>query len=137
MKGIKLNSAKVDIAKERDGDWVDYPDWPGVRFKVRSVEAPLFKEARDELIRRRQAMANVRTEDDKLTQELGALYARFLLCDWAGLLDDDGKPLPYSQALATDLLSDPAYRNLTNAVLSCAMRVGRAELVFMEGAAGN
>jgi hypothetical protein len=138
ITGIRLSSAAVDLAKERAGDWVPYEPWPGVEFKVRSTESPQFKEARDAMQRAQQMRTGVKPSQDDWSRELGLLYAEHLLLDWKGLFEDDGNtPIPYSPQLAAATLSNPAYRNVAMAVLTCAMRVGAAEIDFVTVSAGN
>lgn len=135
--GIRLSSLKADLVREREGDWVEVPDWEGVAFRVRSTETPAFREARDGLLRRLQAMGRGRIDHDELSAQLGRLYARHLLTGWRGICDDDGRPIDYSPERAEALLGDPAYRLLAEAVLAAAQRLGHVEVQFVEEAAKN
>ena len=129
---VKLSSVAVDLTKEREGDWVPFPEWPGVEFKVRSVESPSFKEARDGLLRRMaKRHGDKPIPQDELTKSLGSLYAKELLLDWRGF------DTPYDAGEAEAMLSDPAYRNVANAVAWCAARVGAIDVEYVEDAAKN
>lgn len=129
---VKFSSITVDLEKERNGDWVSYPEWPGAEFNVNSVESPAFKEARDKLMRRlARRYGDKPIPSDGLTKDLGDLYAKHLLNGWKGF------DMAYSADAAREALCDPAYRLLTEAVLWCAQRVGRAQVEFLEEAAGN
>ena len=44
---IKLSSLKVDLEREKTGDWIPYPEWPGVEFNVSSLLVPDFITARN------------------------------------------------------------------------------------------
>ncbi len=49
---IKLASLKADLDREEKGDWIDYPDWPGVSFLVSSLQKPAYVTARDMMMQR-------------------------------------------------------------------------------------
>lgn len=129
---LKLESVKNNLKAEREGDWVDYPEWDGVSFKVRSIEAPEFTMGRDALLRRlsRKHKGDPIPPDD-LTREVGTLYAKHILLDWKGL------DQPHSADLALDILTDPSYRQVVKAVDDCAGRVGRGDADFIQAAAKN
>jgi len=129
---LKLDSLKVDLNKERSGDWVDFPDWPGVMFHVKSVEAPDFRTARDHLLRKlsRKHKGKPIPPDD-LQQEIGVLYSKHILLDWKGL------DVPYSSDAASDILTDPSYRKVFAAIEWCANQVGDSDAEFIEDAAKN
>jgi hypothetical protein len=42
---IKLSSARANVQRENDGDWVDIPEWPGVEFRVRGYAYGPFQNA--------------------------------------------------------------------------------------------
>ena len=131
---IRLSSIKDDLAKQREGDWVTFRgNWPEpVQFKVRSTESPAFKMAFEKLlVALRQKHGDEPTPPDELQSKLGALYAEHLLLDWQGLDE------PYTPELALQVLTDPAYREVTNAIHWCATRVGQAKIQLIEAAAKN
>lgn len=131
-KMLKLESVKTDIRKEREGDWIDFPDWPGVSFQVKSVESPDFKMARDMLLRklaRKHKGKPIPT--DELQIEVGKLYSKHILLGWKGL------DVSYSDDAASDVLTDPAYRKVFAAIEWCATQVGENDADFVEDAAKN
>lgn len=129
---LKLASTKVDLDKERKGDWIDFPEWPGVAFHVKSVEAPDFKMARDMMLRKLARKHKGKTiPGDELQGEAGRLYNKHILLGWKGL------DVPYAEDTALDVLTDPAYRKVFTAIEWCATQVGENDAEFVEDAAKN
>ena len=129
---VKLSSIASDIVREQEGDWIDYPDWPGVKFHVRSLNHPPYKTARDlllqKMIRRNKGKP---LQAETMTVEQGRLYADHILLGW------DGFDVPYSEDVARQDLTDPRHRNLVGAVEWCASRVGELDVEFVEDAEKN
>ena len=129
---IKLSSVKADLAREEKGDWIAYPDWPGVEFNVSSLHLPAYQTARDLLLqrlaRKYQRKPTPRTE---MTVEHGKLYAEHILHGWRGL------DVEYSPETAREILSNPEYRNVVAAIEWCAAQVSDVALEFVEEAGKN
>lgn len=129
---LKLASIKSDLKAEREGAWVPYPEWPGVMFKVRSIEAPDFMMARDALLRRlTKKYKGEPVPPDDLTAEIGIIYAKFILLDWSGIDE------PYSPDRALEIFKDPAYRQVVKAIEDCSIKVGKSDADFVEESAKN
>lgn len=129
---IKLSSLKADLARESAGDWVEFPDWPGVEFKVSSLLLPAYTVARDLLMQKLSRQAKGKpVARDVLTTELGKLYAKHILHDWRGLDVD------YSPETAAEVLADPEYRAVVAAIEWCAAKVSDIEAEFVEEAGKN
>lgn len=129
---VKFESLAVDLDKEREGDWIDYPDWDGVAFKVKSTQAPAFRTAYEHMLQkmaRRYQGKPVPPDDSR--QAIGDIYHKHILLDWRGL------DQPYSPQNAIDALTDPRFRKVFAAVDWCAQRVGDAEIEFVADAAKN
>lgn len=129
---VKLSSLKADLAREEKGDWIEFPDWPGVEFNVSSLHLPAYQTARD-LLFKRLARQYKKTPAPAvvLTTEIGKLYAKHILHGWRGLDVD------YSPERAAEILSDPEYRNVVAAVEYCAGRVSETDIEFIEDEVGN
>ncbi len=129
---VKLSSLKADLKREEEGDWIDYPDWPGVRFKVSSINKPAYTIARDLLLQKMARKSKGKPQDrNKTTPEFGRLYAEHILHDWEGFDE------PYTPELARQHLTDPAYRDLVFAVEWCAAKIGEVDAEFLEDAGKN
>lgn len=129
---IKLSSLKADLVREERGDWVEFPDWPGVEFKVSSLLLPAYTVARDLLMQKLSRQHKGKPiPRDVMTTELGKLYAKHILHDWRGL------DVAYSPETALEILSDPEYRAVVAAVEWCAAKLSDVEAEFVEEAGKN
>lgn len=129
---VKLSSLKADLDREEKGDWIEYPDWPGVEFNVSSLHLPAYQTARDLLLQKLQRQYKKKAiPKNVLTKELGRLYATHLLHGWRGLDVD------YSPQVALETLTSPDYRNVVAAVEFCAAQVSEVDLEFVEEEEGN
>lgn len=114
---MKLSALKIDVARMEQGDWIDaLPGLPGVAFKVRGAGNADWKAMQAKLVdaipfneRRSQ------TDADK-AKLFATLVVETALIDWRGLMDDDGKEVPFSKGLALTLMGDPAFIRFQEAV---------------------
>lgn len=129
---VKLNSIKADLQREAKGDWIEYPDWPGVSFNVSSLLLPAYRIDRDLLGQRLSRQYKGKPiPPEVVTTEIGKLYHKHILHDWRGFDE------PYSRELAGQMLPDPEYRNIVAAVEWCAAKVSDVDVEFIEDAAKN
>lgn len=129
---VKLSSLKADFEREAKGDWIDYPDWPGVAFKVSSLHLPAYQTARDIAYKRlNKAYSGVTVPQTVMSAEMGKLYAKHILHDWRGLDES------FSPERALEILTDPEYRNVVAAVEYCAAKVSEVAVEFVEDEAKN
>ena len=134
---MKLDDLKSDPNAE---EWIDCPELgineatgEPVALLVRSLDYPAFKvdlqETRLRLLRRYPGgKATPPAEEDR---ENGRLYAKHLLRGWRGIEDQ------FSPELAFSVLTDPAHRDLRNAVAAAAGQVALRRAVQTEAVAGN
>lgn len=129
---VKLTSLAADLAREENGDWIDFPEWPGVAFNVSSLLKPAYVTERDILLQRLARRHKGKTPPaDVVAAEAGQLYCKHILHGWRGL------DVEYSPEVALATLTDPAYRAVVNAVEWCASQVGQIEAEFVETEAKN
>jgi len=129
---VKLASLKADLDREEKGDWVEYPDWPGVAFRVASLHTPAYVVARDALMQRMARKHKGKTPPAaELYPEAGRLYCRHILHGWRGI------DVEYSPETALATLSDPAYREVVQAVEWCALQVAQVIAEFVEDTEKN
>lgn len=129
---VKLASLKADLQREVKGDWVEYPDWPGVSFNVSSLHLPAYQTQRDLLFQKLGRIHKGKPiPRDVLTKEVGALYAKHILHDWKGL------DVEYSAEKAAEVLTNPEFRNVVAAVEWCAGKLSEVEAEFIEDAEKN
>lgn len=112
---IRLASLSVDLQREAKGDWVEYPDWPGVAFHVSSKMSQAFHSAHAMMLKRvGVSYRNAPVPAEAMHAELAKLYCRHILHGWRGL------DVEYSPEKALEVLSDPGYRPVIAAVGWCA-----------------
>lgn len=126
MTAVKLSSLKANLTREAKGDWIAYPDWPGVEFNVSSIHLPAFTTARALMYQRLNIVHKNAIPQDIAMAELGTLLDKHILHDWRGLDEI------YSPQVATATLTDPAYRDVIVAVQWCAAQISQVEIQFAE-----
>lgn len=129
---VKLSSVKADLAREAKGDWIDYPDWPGVAFKVSSLLLPAYRVERDLLGQRLARQYKGKPiPPDIMTSEVGKLFSKHILHEWRGFDET------YTKEVAAERLADPEYRALVGAIEWCAAKIADVDVDFVEDAAKN
>ncbi len=129
---VKLNSIKADLTRETKGDWVEYPDWPGVSFNVSSLLLPAYRIDRELLGQRLSRQYKGKPIPPEVaTTEVGKLYHKHILHGWRGF------DVEYSRDAAGEMLPDPEYRNLVAAIEWCSAKVSDVDVEFIEDAAKN
>lgn len=126
---MKLSEFKIDPNRKEDGAWVDIPQLPGVKFKVKGIgNREWNKVAEREAIHipfSERKGGEIPSERQETITNTCILEAGLL--DWSGIVDDDGEAVPYSAEVASKLISDPAYERFRDAVLSACHRVVEIE----------
>ncbi|MER9130672.1 hypothetical protein [Mesorhizobium sp. M0768] len=143
---IKLASLSADLSKEREGEWIEPKEWPGLDlenpgamtplpglgFLVRSTNYP------DYVVARQKVLEDLKKEypegiipPDVLAAAEGRLAVDHLLLGWRGLDVD------YSPQNATDAATAEEHRVLRNIVYWCAGRVGKKQVEFVKAATKN
>lgn len=129
---VKLSSLRADLTREAEGDWIEYPEWPGVAFQVRSLQTPAYRIARDQAAQAAARRHKGRSiPPDEIRETAGRLYAEHILVGWRGLDVD------YTPEGAREVLMDPGYREVLGAVEWCAARMGEVDAEIVEEARGN
>ena len=137
-KLLKLSSMKVDLDKEREGDWEPAFDIdPAIKWYVRSTNYAPFKSARDAVNIRLSRKHGSSVPEDVQAEEFGKLAVQHLLLGWEGLAEDDETEIPYSKEKAQEILTDPAYRLVRGSIYMTASRVGIGEAEFIGTGAKN
>jgi hypothetical protein len=129
---ISIASIKNNISAEREGAYIDIPDWPGVSLGVRSLEFPAYKLAIDLLVQKFARKYKGKPAPPEVRDsEVGRLLGIHILFDWNGF------DQPYSQEFATDLLSSSEGRDLVKQVSWASSQVGETEVEFVTDAVKN
>lgn len=128
---IKLSSLRVNLQREEKGDWVAYPDWPGVEFNVSSMNLPAFAAARATEIQRLSLVHKNQIPPDVMTATIGRLLNDHILHGWRGL------DVEYTPEVASEVMSDPSYRQVINAVIWCSQQLSEIDVKFVEDEVKN
>lgn len=143
---IKLSSLSADLKKERDGDWIEVKDWPGLNpekpfesvpvpglaFNVRSTNYPPYLVARQAMLERlKQDYPDGNVPPEVQAKVDGELATEHLLIGWKGL------DIDYSPEIVQNILTAEEHRTVRQMVWWCAGRVGKKQVEFVEAAAKN
>lgn len=129
---IDINSIKNNIAAEREGSYIEIPEWPGVFLGVRSTQLPAYKVALDLLVQsytRKYKGKNAPPE--KRDSDVGKLLATHILFGWKGFKQE------YSPEFALELMGSPEGRDFTTQVLWASNQVSETEVEFVLDAVKN
>jgi hypothetical protein len=125
-KLVKLDSLRVDLKAQSDGQWQPAP-WPGVRFRVRSIEFEAYTNERDRERERlaAQYLSGANIPNGVWSGVLGRLLAEHILLEW------DGISPAYDTDVAYDVLTAADGTAMRDAIVKAAQRVGVRELEFV------
>lgn len=143
---IKLASLATNISAEREGEWIEPKEWPGLNpdrpgemtqlpglaFLVRSTNFPAYVTARQAALEQLKATY----PDDKIPPEEaarieGRLAVEHLLLGWKGF------DIAYSIDAVGVILAAEEHRVLRTMVFWCAGRVGKKQVEFVKVAVKN
>ncbi len=143
---IKLGSLAADLVKEREGDWIEPKEWPGLNpdkpyeqvplpglaFLTRSINYPPYAAAyQSELEKLRQAYPSGSIPADVQAKVEGKLAVEHLLLGWKGL------DVAYSPDIVGSVLTAEEHRVVRAMVRWCAGLAGKKKVEFEETASGN
>lgn len=129
---LKLDSIRADIQAERDGQYIEIPDWPGVSLGVRSLEYPPYKISVDQLIARYARRYKGKAAPPEVREsDLGKLLAEHILFGWRGIDPD------YTPEIAREFLSDVSGRELAKQTVWAAGQVAEIDAEFTTEAVKN
>lgn len=130
---MKLEDIAVDLEREEKGDWIDIPDLPGVSLKVRSLFNKDYQNAQQLAARKLARRYGKQPIPPNIqTRAYARLLAENVLLDWAGITDEDGNDVDYTPEFGRDVLSDPKYRKIADAVTWAASIVGEQDSEDLE-----
>jgi len=124
---VKLTSLKVDIAKERDGEWIDLPTLPGVALLVRGTNYGPFQAEKDIIEQKWLRKYKGKPVPPEVKFEAnGELYAKHILLGWRGF------DVTWTPEIGRETLLDPEFRELQDHVRYAMGMVGIAQVEFLE-----
>lgn len=131
---VKLKSTRVDLTKEREGDWVRSTRFEGVEYLVKSTNNPKYIAALSSDMRRMADAARLSKSEmdvDELHKLRAKLTCEHILLGWKGFDTE------YSPELARDELMSLESRPLLDDILAAAELVGRKQVETIEVDAKN
>jgi hypothetical protein len=129
---IKLDSIKNNVTAEREGDYIEIPEWPGVTLGVRSLEMPAYKIALDILVQKYARKYKGKTAPpDVRDSDIGGLLADHVLFDWNGF------DQAYTAEKAKELMTSPEGKEFVKQVLWAAQQIAESEVEFVADAVKN
>lgn len=136
---MKLSAMKINGRVYDDGSWVgDLPGLPGVRVKVRPIGNDDATALRNKMLRDLPATERQLGATPQTTRLIAnELLIRTVLVGWDGIEGDDGKPLPYSEAKARELIESPDFDIFREGVLYASSLVRDLARTEIEDAAKN
>lgn len=131
---MKISAFRTDENLEVEGVWVDIGD--GGKVKVARLGNPNHRKVSQALGRPHQAQIRANRLRPEVAEKLGIqATAQAILLDWEGITDDDGKPVPYSQGKALDLLTE--FKDFRDLVLEIAGEMETFREQEIEESVGN
>lgn len=113
-------------------DSVEYPDWPDVKFRVKSFHSPSFKTAQQMLLKKMNRIyGNKPVPPEVQHEEWGKLYCNEILEGWEGLDE------PYTPERAKEIMTDYNFRAVQEAVEWCARKRGEVDAEVIENTGKN
>jgi len=105
MNGVKLSALKTSDKLENEGALLEYEN--GLTFlvgRMGSNKNEQYKKTVDQKLQLR--VANEYATEDETIDYLVDILANSILLGWDNLLDDDGKPIPFTIAKAKEILKE-------------------------------
>jgi len=124
----KLSALRVDPELSEEGRWVDYE--LGIRLRIARHNNSRYQAYFMKLLRDNP---DVQEDADSFQNLLKVAVGRTILKDWEGVEDDDGNEMKFSEDVGEKIITDPAYQDLYQFVLS----ESQSSLLYRENAAGN
>ena len=102
-----LSKFRLDEKKSVDGVWRDFG--AGIKLKIARMHSPEFNKFYAKISEPYRNQIRARSLDgDILADLMKQTIAKYVIRDWKGLEDDDGKPIKYTPEKALEIISDPA-----------------------------
>lgn len=134
----KLSAFKIDSKAVESGEWVNPGDeYDGLEILTRGF-TDAYVDAKASKVRK--AALGFGGDASKLPNAIGRAITvdclvKHTLLDVRGLSDDDGQPVTFARFV--ELLRDPDYSELLNAVVAAAALAGKRHKALLADDAGN
>ena len=131
--GRRLSLFAIDLEAEEHGTWESLPaPLDAFEFRLRSLHCEDVQDyLADQSMREQRLNRNVELSGKAQAALFRRSVGAKLIVDWRGLLDDEGKEIPFSHELALELMTARKWRHIAEAVSSAVIEKSR--LRFEEG----
>jgi hypothetical protein len=136
----KLKSAYgTDLTKETEGVWFKSSFMPGLEFLIARNGNP----AHEKLVRKlykpyAKTLRAGRDLPEDVTEEISnELLVETILMDWRGMPSDDGGEIPFSKAVAYQIMQDRSLKELKDEILEFSNDFARYQIEEREETAKN
>ncbi len=122
---VPVTSIMVDVAEEEAGQWYALDGiCEGIEIKLRSPHCEDFQRLQGTL-QQKQRVFNTAGEVDTVALEriFRRCIGECLLIEWRGLAGEDGKALPWSSEMASDLMRKQVYRKLSVKIMVLVRKI--------------
>lgn len=136
---MDLNELAVNVEAIEKGAWVgDIPGMGQLRLKVRGLGNSDYRTLQERLtaaVPRHKRSAG-RIDPKEIERITAECLLQTVLLDWDGL-ERNGEPVPYSQDLARELLTNAKWQRFRDAVAWASGMVADDDAAQLEADAGN
>lgn len=132
---MDLKNLKTDPTKELEGVWEDFGE--GTQILIARIGNKNYEKRLKELALpyKRQIRTNTISED-VYEDLLNKAVAKTIILDWKNL-KEDGKEIKYSPEKAYELISNPAYKDFKEALLTIAQEIALFKVGELEDGLKN
>lgn len=142
---MKLSDLSIDPVRFEQGEWIGeqygtpIPEMGDLCVLVRGLGNADWRRMQQQLMaavpRGKKTGGVIDTEEvDRINS---TLLLKTSLKDWSGIEDASGNPVPYSEAQAQEILTNPEHRRVRDAIFWAASIVGEARAKKVEQLAKN
>lgn len=132
----KITEIKSDMKKVENGVLVDYA--AGIKLRIASSDNLQYKNYRDRLLKpHTRRIRSKSITSSEILDIIKPAAAKHLLVGWENIEDENGQPIPYSEAKAFEFFQDPTLSDLYSFVTETAGEAEVFRLELMKDAEGN
>lgn len=126
----------IDTSKEETGVWHEFAG--DIKLRIRRLSSKISQNARKEAEKPYAAQLRLKeTPQEVYDSILVQQIAHGVIADWTGVIDDEGKELPYSPQVAADVIAGDEMKDFRLEVLNLSMSKDEYRAEIIEQSVGN
>jgi len=131
---MKLNECELNLDAIDTGVWITDPaDDAGFAVRVKGRRSPGYQKGQTSALTKARKTSRKRDIEISVLQKIdNDQIAKHCLLDWKNFFDDNDQPIPFSQDLATKLMTERKYQIFQDFVKSAIDRVDENDLEDVE-----